>query len=66
MLTGWSMSRIEVSTPGRRGSDTEISSQPSTWEDSASSTSQPCASRSGTQSMSPTASPPSAQKNGAR
>ena len=50
VLTGWSISTIEVSTAGRRGSDTEMSSQPSTCEESASSTSQACDSRPGTQS----------------
>ena len=57
------MSTIEVITAGSRGSDTEISSQPSTCEESASSTSQACASRSGTQSMSPTAIPPMAENS---
>jgi hypothetical protein len=63
VLTGWSIRTIEVSTAGRRGSDTEISSQPSTCEDSASSTSQAWDSRPGTQSMSPTTIPPIAENS---
>ena len=47
VLTGWSISTIEVSTAGRRGSDTEIRSQPTTCEESASSTSHACDSRPG-------------------
>ena len=39
--TGWTVRIIDVSAAGRRGSETEISSQPSTCELSASSTSQP-------------------------
>ena len=38
--TGWNVSRIEVVTAGSRGSDVEISSQPRTWDDSASRISQ--------------------------
>ena len=61
MHTGWSISTIEVSTAGSRGSDTEIRSQPSTCDDRARSTSQACDSRPGVQSMSPTTMPPSAE-----
>ena len=42
-----------------------ISSQPSTWEVSASTTSQNCDSALGHQSRSPTAIPPSAEKTAA-
>ena len=41
--SGWKVSRIEVVTAGSRGSDVEISSQPTTWDDSASRISQPTA-----------------------
>jgi hypothetical protein len=55
--TGCSVSVIAVSSAGRRGSDTEISIQPSTWEVSARVISQACDSRPGKKSMSPTISP---------
>ena len=63
--TGCSISKIEVTTAGRRGSEMEINSQPSTCDDMASTTSQACDSRPGTQSMSPTATPPSAETKAA-
>jgi hypothetical protein len=54
-----------VIAAGSRGSDTEISSQPSTCDESASSSSHACDSSPGTQSMSPIAIPASAEKTAA-
>ena len=51
------VSVIEVSAAGSRGSETAISSQPSTCEVSASSSSQPWAGQAGTRSTSPIARP---------
>src|SRR5205823_13572257 len=58
---GGSVSRIEVVTAGSRGSDIEINSQPVTWDDSASNTSQPVAAHEGVRSRSPTTAPIAAQ-----
>jgi len=41
--TGWNVSRIELVTAGSRGNDVEISSQPTTCDERASSSSQPIA-----------------------
>jgi hypothetical protein len=54
--TGWIVRIIEVSAAGRRGSEIEISSQPSTCELSASSSSQPADGHAGTMSSAPSAS----------
>ena len=59
--TGWSVSRIDVTTAGNRGNELEINSQPMTCEDSASSTSQPVAESEGVRSRSPMTSPIAAQ-----
>ena len=55
--TGWIVSVTDVSAAGSRGSETVISSQPSTCEVSASVSSQACSGQLGTRSASPTASP---------
>src|SRR6266576_1608782 len=60
--TGCSVSRIEVTTAGSRGSELEISSQPTTCDDKASSTSQPVAEREGVRSRSPITDPIAAQQ----
>ena len=59
--TGWNVSRIDVVTAGRRGSEVEISSQPSTCEERASRISQPIAAQEGVRSRSPTTAPIAAQ-----
>src|ERR1044071_6001419 len=59
--TGWNVSKIDVVTAGRRGSEVEMRSQPSTCDESASSTSQPIADHDGVRSRSPTATPIKAQ-----
>ena len=48
--TGWIVRIIDVSAAGRRGSEIEISSQPSTWELSASRISQPADGHAGARS----------------
>ena len=58
--TSCSVSRIDVATAGRRGSEIEINSQPSTCDESASRTSQPVAARPGVRSSSPAGSPKTA------
>ena len=55
--TGWIVSVTDVSAAGSRGSETAISSQPSTCEVSASVSSQPWAGQVGTRSASPITSP---------
>src|SRR4051794_13441402 len=63
--TGWNVSRIDVVTAGRRGSDVEIRSQPSTCDDSASRINQPVADHDGVRSRSPTTAPIAAQPSAA-
>src|SRR5207247_422237 len=60
--TGCSVSRIEVTTAGRRGSEIEISSQPTICEENASRISQPVADNEGVRSRSPMPAPIAEQK----
>ena len=55
--TGWMVSSTEVTAAGRRGRETEINSQPTTCELSASRISQPVASQPGVRSSSPRSAP---------
>jgi hypothetical protein len=59
--TGCRVSRIELTTAGSRGSDVDISSQPITCAERASTISQPVAAHDGVRSRSPTTAPIAAQ-----
>src|SRR3954470_13243398 len=63
--TGCIVNRTDVSAAGSRGSDNEISSQPTTCELRASSTSHPCDGHDGTRSMSPMTSPATSENTAA-
>ena len=63
--TGWTVRIIDVIAAGRRGSEVEISSQPSTCEESASRISQPADGHAGARSSTPSASAVTSEAVGA-